>query len=207
MKIAVAPYHYLCDGQLTNCVPQPDTTRQLDAQGDKLMQRLVYRKVKGHESIVALHSVNTTAGGGGVRWYEFRLDKKRDPVLYQQGTYAPDGFFRWMGSIGMDRKGDIAMGYSFGGAPNFAGQRFAARLAGDPKGLLTFHEQVLVAGEAPANHRQSLGRLHHHRHGPRRRLHLLVCRRLSEEGRHYLLHAHRSLSDTQLQVSRKSTKH
>ena len=149
MKIAVAPYHYLCDGQLTNCVSQPDTTRKLDAQGDKLMQRLVYRKVKGRESIVALHSVNTAAGGGGVRWYEFRLDKHRDPVLYQQGTYAPDGFFRWMGSIGIDRNGDIAMGYSFGGAPNFAGQRFAARLASDPKGVLTFHEQVLVAGEAP----------------------------------------------------------
>src|SRR5450759_352437 len=26
-KIAVAPYHYLCDGQLTNCVPQPGTDR------------------------------------------------------------------------------------------------------------------------------------------------------------------------------------
>ena len=34
-KIAVAPYHYLCDGQLTNCVPQPGTDRRLDAQGDK----------------------------------------------------------------------------------------------------------------------------------------------------------------------------
>ena len=43
-KIAVAPYHYLCDGQLTNCVPQPGTDRRLDAQGDKIMARLVYRK-------------------------------------------------------------------------------------------------------------------------------------------------------------------
>src|SRR5215471_2501819 len=39
-KIAVAPYHYLCDGQLSNCVPQPDTPRRLDSQGDKLMQGL-----------------------------------------------------------------------------------------------------------------------------------------------------------------------
>lgn len=30
-KITVAPYHYLCGGQLTNCVPQPDTNRRLDA--------------------------------------------------------------------------------------------------------------------------------------------------------------------------------
>ena len=44
-KIAVAPYHYLCDGQLTNCVPQPGTDRRLDAQGDKIMARLVYRQI------------------------------------------------------------------------------------------------------------------------------------------------------------------
>jgi len=148
VKIGVAPYHYLCGGQLTDCVSQPDTTRRLDAQGDKIMQRLVYRYVKEHESIVAVHSVNTEAGGGGVRWYEFRLDKKRDPYLYQQGTYAPGGAYRWMASPGMDRQGNIGIGYSFGGAPNFAGQRFAARRAGDPQSLLTFHETVLVEGEA-----------------------------------------------------------
>ena len=148
VKIAVAPYHYLCDGQLTNCVPQPGTERRLDAQGDKLMQRVVYRNIDGRESIAVQHSINTAAGGGGVRWYEFRLDKNRDPQLYQQGTYAPEGFYRWMGSIGMDRRGNIGMGYSFGGGPNFAGQRFAARLADDPPGKLTFHETVLVKGEA-----------------------------------------------------------
>ena len=88
VKIPVAPISYLCGGQLTNCVPQPGTDRRLDAQGDKIMARLVYRNVGGRESIVAVHSVNTAAGGGGVRWYEFRIDKKRDVTLYQQGTYA-----------------------------------------------------------------------------------------------------------------------
>ena len=146
-KIQVAPYHYLCNGQLSSCVPQPNTERRLDVQGDKIMQRLVYRKVSRHESIVAAHSV-ATQGGGGVRWYEFRLDKKGNPELYQQGTYAPEGFYRWMPSIDMDKKGDIGVGYSFGGTPNFAGLRFAARRAGDPKGLLTLHESVLATGEA-----------------------------------------------------------
>ena len=41
VKISVAPYRYLCNGQLTNCVPQPRTDRRLDAQGAKLMERLV----------------------------------------------------------------------------------------------------------------------------------------------------------------------
>ncbi len=147
VKINVAPYHYLCNGQLSSCVPQPGTERRLDVQGDKIMQRLVYRKVGGHESIVAAHSV-ATQSGGGVRWYEFRLDKKHDPVLYQQGTYAPEGFYRWMPSIAIDKKGDIGIGYSFGGAPNFAGQRFAARRSDDPRGQLTLRETVLAEGEA-----------------------------------------------------------
>lgn len=147
-KIPVAPYRYLCGGQLTSCVPQPDTDRRLDAQGDKIMARLVYRNVGGRESIVAVHSVDTAAGGGGVRWYEFRVDADRSVRLHQQSTYAPDGFFRWMASPAIDRRGNIAIGYSFGGAPHFAGQRFAARLVDDPAGLLTFQESVLAAGEA-----------------------------------------------------------
>jgi hypothetical protein len=147
-KIAVAPYHYLCDGQLSNCVSQPGTERRLDSQGDKLVQRMTYRNFGDHESILAEHSVATAVHGGGVRWYEFRLNAQRDPVLYQQCTYAPDQFFRWLGSMAMDRKGDIGMGYSFGGDPNYTGQRFAARLAKDPKGELTYHESVLAEGQA-----------------------------------------------------------
>lgn len=148
VKIPVAPYHYLCDGQLTNCVPQPGTERRLDAQGDKLMARVTYRRIGEQESIVAAHSVNTAAGGGGVRWYELRLDGDRQLTLHQQGTFAPDSFYRWMPSPAMDGKGNIGIGYSFGGTPNFAGQRFAGRLAGDPLGELTFHESVLALGEA-----------------------------------------------------------
>ena len=147
-RIPVAPYHYLCDGQLTNCVPQPGAERRLDAQGDKLMARLVYRRVGGHESVVTVHSVNTTAGGGGVRWYEFRLDRSREPVLYQQGTYAPDSAYRWMASAAIDKNGSIGIGYSYGSAGDFAGQRFAGRLAGDPLGRLTLREAILAAGEA-----------------------------------------------------------
>jgi hypothetical protein len=150
-KIAVAPYRYLCDGQLTNCVPQPGVQTRLDSQGDKIMARLVYRRIGAHESLVAVHSVNTSAGAGGVRWYEFRVNKDRSVRVHQQGTYAPDGFYRWMASPAIDRFGNIGIGYSFGGAPNFAGQRFAARRASDPPGKLTLRETVLAEGAAAQN--------------------------------------------------------
>jgi hypothetical protein len=176
-RIAVAPYHYLCDGQLTNCVPQPGVERRLDAQGDKIMARLVYRRIGNQQSIVGVHSINTAAGGGGVRWYEFRVDGSNAVKLYQQGTYAPQASasargqsgelrrdlavaasgreggpeapsFRWMASPAMDKAGNIGIGYSYGDRDNFAGQRFAARRAGDPVGQLTTAEAILVHGEA-----------------------------------------------------------
>ena len=162
MRIAVAPYQYLCGGQLTNCVPQPGTDRRLDAQGDKIMARLVYRRVGDRQSIVAVHSVNTSNGGGGVRWYEFRVNASGEPMLFQQGTYAPrtsmaraapeapeaPEIFRWMASPAIDKNGDIGIGYSYGGAGVFVGQRFAGRVSDDPPGVLTLAESVLVEGEA-----------------------------------------------------------
>jgi hypothetical protein len=146
--VEVAPYNYLCDGQLTSCVPQPGTDRRLDAQGDKLMARVVYRNLGDRESIVAVHSVNTESAAGGVRWYEFGVSTDRSLTLRQQSTYAPDSSYRWMASPAMDRNGNIAIGYSFGGTPHFAGQRIAARLADDPPGQLTLRERVFVNGEA-----------------------------------------------------------
>lgn len=48
----------------------------------------------------------------------------------------------------MDRRGDIAVGYSFGSSGNYPGQRLAARLSKDAKGQLTFHEATLAEGHA-----------------------------------------------------------
>jgi hypothetical protein len=146
--IAVAPYHYLCNGQLTNCVPQPGTDRHLDAQGDKVMARVVYRRIGDQESIVAAHSINTASGGGAVRWYELRVGGDRGLRLHQQGTYRADTNFRWMASPAMDRFGNIGIGYSFGGAADFPGQRFAGRRPTDPAGSLSLREVILVPGEA-----------------------------------------------------------
>ena len=147
-RIPVAPYNYLCNGQLTSCVPQPGTDRRLDAQGDKIMARLVYRRIGDQESILGTHSINTSSGGGGVRWYEFRVGENRQVRLHQQGTYAPDSLYRWMASGAIDRFGNIGIGYSFGGLPHYPGQRFAGRLANDPLGQLTLRETVLAEGEA-----------------------------------------------------------
>jgi hypothetical protein len=147
LRLPVAPYRYLCGGQLTKCTPQPRVEMKLDSQGDKITQRFAYRRLPDGEALVATHSVADEAGGGAVRWYELRLDHNRDPVLRQQGTLAPDASFRWMPSAAMDRFGDIGVGYSFGDASTYVGQRFAGRLADDPPGAMGA-ETVLVHGQA-----------------------------------------------------------
>jgi hypothetical protein len=148
VKVPVAPYEYLGGGQLTQTVPQPGTAQKLDVQGDKLMARLVYRRVGDRECVVAAHSVKTAAGGGGVRWYEFRLDGRRELRLHQQGTYAPDSSYRWMPSPALDARGNLGIGYSFGDTSHYPGQRFAGRLADDPPGVLTLREATLAEGQA-----------------------------------------------------------
>jgi hypothetical protein len=92
-----------------------------------------------------------------VRWYELRVDRDRKVTLHQQGTYAPDGLFRWMASPAMDRFGNIGIGYSYGGPETPPGQRFVGRVPTDPKGQLTLREAVLVAGEAADNGRGGPG--------------------------------------------------
>jgi hypothetical protein len=148
--IPVAPYHFLCDGQLKQCVPQPENNTRLDSQGDKLMARLTYRRIGNVEHVLAAHSVNTSLNGGGVRWYEFRVNKDRSLSLYQQGTYAPgtaaDSLYRWLPSAAMDKFGNIGIGYSFGGLPHHAEIRFTGRQPNDPKGQMTFAEATVIEG-------------------------------------------------------------
>jgi hypothetical protein len=143
--IRVAPYRYLCGGQLTECVPQPGVTRRLDAQGDKLMARTVYRQLGGRGVLAAAHSVETPSGGG-VRWYLLEVDRAGLVTLAQQGTHATDGSYRWQPSPALDRFGNLGIGYSFGSASAFPGQRFAGRTPTDPPGELGLREVVLAEG-------------------------------------------------------------
>jgi len=93
------------------CIPQPGTTQQLDSLGDRLMFRLAYRKFTTHEALAMTHSVKTGAAASGVRWYEIR-NPNTAPTVFQKGTITSGSTSLWMASIGMDKVGDIAVGFS-----------------------------------------------------------------------------------------------
>jgi len=140
--IPVAAFSPVCGGG--TCIPQSGTIQQLDSLADRLMYRLAYRNFGDHESLVANHSV-VAGGSSGVRWYELRMSNAY-PALYQQGTYAPDGDYRWMGSVAMDQVGDIAMGFSKSSATSHPAIAYTTRLASDPAGAMTQGEGIVVAG-------------------------------------------------------------
>jgi hypothetical protein len=131
-----------------DCIPQPDPTNKIDilSYRQRPTWRLAYRNFGDHEALVTNQSVEARPGIAGVRWYEIRRPGDQ-PLVWQQGTYAPnDGTHRWMGSAAMDRRGNLALGFSVSSATVFPGIRYTARLAGDPIGELPQGEQVLVEG-------------------------------------------------------------
>jgi len=135
-SIPVAAFTPACNGGGA-CIPQPGTRQQLDSLADRLMYRLAYRHfADGHESLVVNHSVSVgaskkSAGTSGIRWYEIR-NPSGTPSVTQQSTFSPDSTFRWMGSIAMDKQGNMAMGYSTSSSTVRPSITTTGRLAGDP---------------------------------------------------------------------------
>src|SRR5213079_2251687 len=133
------------------------TTQKLDSLADRLMYRLAYRNFGDHESLVVDHSV-TAGSSTGVRWYELRPDPSHNLSIFQQGTYAPDSNYRWMGSIAMDQAGNMALGFSRSGTAINPEIHFTGRLAGDALGLMTQGEGTIIDGTgAQTGRNQSRG--------------------------------------------------
>lgn len=140
-NIPAPAFSAACSGGGT-CIPQSGTTQQLDSLADRLMHRLAYRNFSDHESLVVNHSV--TAGTSvGVRWYEIRSPGSA-PTVYQSGTFAPDSNYRWMGSVAMDKVGNIAVGYSVSSSAMHPSIAYTGRAPTDPLGTLQAETTVLA---------------------------------------------------------------
>jgi len=130
-----------------DCIPQPgvSSSAYLDAVGDRLMYRLLYRNFGHYQALVVNHTVEADPGRAGIRWYELR-DAGGGWTIYQQGTYAPGAEQRWMGSIALDAAGDIALGYSVSSSVVTPSIRYSGRLTTDLPGVLPWGEATLMAG-------------------------------------------------------------
>ena len=141
--LSVSAFSKACNGG--TCIPQSGTTQRLDSLGDRVMTSMNYRNYGDHEALVVSHSI--TAGSSvGKRWYELRVGTGSTLSVFQQGTYAPDSSYRWMGSIAQDKSGDFALGYSASSSSLHPGIRYTGRLPGDPLGQMPQGEATVITG-------------------------------------------------------------
>jgi hypothetical protein len=151
VNIPVAAFTPACGGGV--CISQPGTSNRLDSLADRLMYRFAFRNgttaSPGVETAVVNHSVKVSGNKHsqvvGVRWYQLRNLTSGTPAVVQQGTFSPDGNSRWMGSIAMDKAGNIAVGYSTSSASVAPSIGITGRSPTDPPGTLQA-ETTLLAG-------------------------------------------------------------
>jgi hypothetical protein len=145
MPISVPAFNLAFCSSGTLCVPQPGTTARLDTLGDRLMYRLAhFDDGEGKQHFLVTHSVNNTTAVAA-RWYEFRAREGSTSLsLHQSGQTPDDGHYRWMGSVAMDKMGDIAIGYSRSSAASgdYPSIYYAGQTAGDP--LSTTETEALI---------------------------------------------------------------
>ena len=78
-----------------------------------------------------------------MRWYELRNPSA--PFVYQQSTLVDPNLNYWLGSIAMDKAGDMALGFSVSSHGLFPSIYVAGRGPDDPAGAMS-GPLVLVAG-------------------------------------------------------------
>jgi uncharacterized repeat protein (TIGR01451 family) len=154
----------ICDGTnlFNNCIAQPGAgSPLLEALSVWPMGPLQYRNFGTYETLVFNHTVDVdnALSRTGVRWYELRRPSGGAWSIHQQGTYAPDAGNigladdpdRWMGSIAMDKTGNMALGYSVSATNVSPSIRYVGRQVTDPLGLMPTGEIIMQAGSGFQN--------------------------------------------------------
>ena len=154
-----------CHGEFF-CIEQPGVAQRIDSLSyGYMMQRLTYRNFGPRQTLLFNHTVaadgDPSQDHAGIRWYELRMttrDGTKSPwEIYQQGTYAPDANDRWLGSIAMDKAGNIALGFNVSGASVFPSIHYAGRRPNDPPGTLPLGELTLIDGDGAQLHDTRFG--------------------------------------------------
>ena len=153
--ITVPAYTQLCGGGGGACIPEPSGGGELDAIGDRLMFRNAYRNFSDHETLLFSHSVapgKKSKAVAAMRWYELRSTPSGGKFsVYQAGTFQNKKDNYWMGSLAMDKAGDIAMGFSVDNSTSLDPSIWVTgRVPGDPKGKMeapvVLHKGTSVQG-------------------------------------------------------------
>ncbi len=118
----------------------------LDSLSGRLMHRLSYRNLGTQTAPINVYASSFTVNASGmdprpsaaaydaaIRWFELRRTDNTAISVFDQGTHIGAGdtpgtrLNNWMGSIALDNRGDIALGYSQSGTTQNADIKIAGR--------------------------------------------------------------------------------
>jgi hypothetical protein len=120
------------------------------------MMQNQYRNIGGVESIWLNHAVNSPIG---IQWVQINVTGNNvNPTPVQEQTYNPgDGLNRFMGSLAVDKQGNMALGYSVSSSAIFPDIRYAGRLASDPVNTLPQTEVTMLNGVTRGSQTAAVG--------------------------------------------------
>lgn len=110
---------------------------------DTLSDRPMYQLQLNKGTLWFNHSV-ATDGRVGVRWYQIGNIADKSPKVLQQSTFAPnDKLYRWMGSLAVDKDGNMGVGFNTSSASDYPSINYATRKSDDPKNKLTAEGNIV----------------------------------------------------------------
>jgi len=129
-------------------ITQPNATA-IGSLGERLMQKVQYRKVGNREALWVVHSIESPANSPvKSQWAQIDVtggSVRTTPV--QEQIYTPDtSIERWVPSLAVDHSGNMALGYNMSSASMFPSIGYSGRLVTDPLNQLSQGETILVTG-------------------------------------------------------------
>ena len=150
IALPIATYNSnLCGINSNTCLEQPGTTVRLWPLSNFITDKSKYMNFGDYQSIVGVHVCRANElGTAGQRWYELRKYTGGTWTIYQQGTYAPTGDHRFIGSISINEDGTIALGYNITSSTIYPGMRMTGRAICDPLNIMSAPETIAKSGTA-----------------------------------------------------------
>ena len=132
-------------------VPQPAPGNNTDTLADRAMMQNQYRNIAGVESLWVNHTTGTASASTptGVQWAQINVTGatiNTTPVQEQIYNNGADGLNRFMGSLAVDRQGNMALGYTASSSSVAPDIRYVGRLAADPLNTLPQTEVTMLPG-------------------------------------------------------------
>ena len=134
-------------------IPQKGTKQLLYPAAETMMNAPQYRNFGSYQSIVCCHTVNLGTRRkvhAGIRWYELRKNTGGQWAIRQQNTYCPDSLNRWVGSIAINGRNKISLGYSVSGPDTYPSVRFCGQNTGaytNAYSFLDIQEDTVINAE------------------------------------------------------------